>query len=590
MAKKKLHLSQNPWKILLQSTLICFVLGAVFFGIALREIERPTLSHQPLVFNEQRAFNDMVTLSKKFPDRLPWHKNRLLAANWIKNSLIKSGYKPKEMVFSEVIDGKNYTDLTNVYAIKKGTTFPDEIIAVAAHFDTTDTTKEGAMDDASGVGVVLELARVFSKIETKRTLLFLLTDSEEFGAFWGATNFAQSFKDKDKIIALANFDFVGPHDQVAILTLCDGLKQGYTPLWLREMALDSLRSIKRVKVVDFTHFVEMIERAMLIPPADHGAFLAAGIPSFNWVGQTNDFSGQMANIHHTLEDRAEIMKPQSFKDYGQAAERLLYSLDELAKVPEDHKNSSYLKITPQLYLDGWGVTILHILSFIPFILFSIMKFKPIYINRRKPIIKSSLKNEVKKMAFLLGSLLSGYAFLRLMPALKIITEYEVFPATQKSIILDHPNIFAISLVILITLIVYFLLNKVFTEKDDLIKNFEVRHAVNGLFLTIVIIFGFIGNSYLTFLLLLPPAYFWTLLNPPVSTKQRIKNFFLILGGTSTFIILIIALSTIFHIGVSYWYIFLSTAYGLISVYSAVTFFMALTVMIRLLRGFVFTKV
>ena len=173
--------------------------------------------------------------------------------------------------FSEVIAGKRYTDLENVFAIKRGTKHPDEIIAVAAHYDITDTTVEGAMDDGSGIGIVLELARVFSKEPTDRTLLFLATDSEEFGAFLGRSLFAKDFADAQKIVAVANFDFVAPEKQTKILTLCDGLKNGYTPLWLRELALDSLRSVTQgtqTEILDMTGPLEFIERALQIPPAE----------------------------------------------------------------------------------------------------------------------------------------------------------------------------------------------------------------------------------------------------------------------------------------------------------------------------------
>src|SRR5262249_12711898 len=160
-------------------------------------------------------------------NRVTWGQPRHEAANWLRSEFQKLGYSAQGQMFSEVIAGRQYTDLENIYAQKIGTTHPDQIIAVVAHYDITDTTVEGAMDDASGVGVVLELARVFAKEKTDRTILFLLTDSEEFGAFWGARNFVRNWPDADKIVAIANFDFLAPEKQTRILTLCDGLQQGY---------------------------------------------------------------------------------------------------------------------------------------------------------------------------------------------------------------------------------------------------------------------------------------------------------------------------------------------------------------------------
>ena len=226
-------------EILVRSSLICLLAGALIFGLCLQKIEHLPLDGTATRFDSKQAFDFMATLSKKFPDRTTWSESRKRAAVWLKEQFSQMGYAPQGLQFSEVIAAHRYTGLENVYAIKRGTKHPDEIVAVAAHYDITDTTVEGAMDDASGVGVVLELARVFADAPTDRTLLFLVTDSEEFGAFWGAHSFAKDFADARKIVAVANFDFVAPEKQTKILTLCDGLKNGYTPLWLRELALDS---------------------------------------------------------------------------------------------------------------------------------------------------------------------------------------------------------------------------------------------------------------------------------------------------------------------------------------------------------------
>jgi hypothetical protein len=68
--------------------------------------------------------------------------------------------------------------------------------------------------------------------------------------------------------------------------------------------------------------------------------------------------------------------------------------------------------------------------------------------------------------------------------------------------------------------------------------------------------------------------------------DRALNLLLLAGGAITFATMTAAMSTVFHVGVTYWYLFLSTAYGLFSAYAVVLFFMALSVMIRLFRAYV----
>jgi acetylornithine deacetylase/succinyl-diaminopimelate desuccinylase-like protein len=176
----------------------------------LQRIEPLPLNLSPPQFDASNAHQKMIHLSKKFSNRVTWGESRKKAANWIKDEFQGLGYTPKSLGFSEVIAGTQYNQLENIYVEKRGSQHPNEIVVAMAHYDITDTTKEGAMDDASGVGVVLELARVFSKVNSDRTLIFLLTDSEEFGAFWGARAFANSYERADQIVAALNFDFISP--------------------------------------------------------------------------------------------------------------------------------------------------------------------------------------------------------------------------------------------------------------------------------------------------------------------------------------------------------------------------------------------
>lgn len=585
---KKLTLSTlTSWQVLVRSSLICSLLATLIFGLSFRRIEPLPVSNQPLKFQAQSAYNFTHTLSKRFPDRVTWSENRVKAGEWLKKELSKMGYTPKSLRFSEVIAGKQYNDLENIYVEKRGTGHPNEIVVAMAHYDITDTTHEGAMDDGSGVGTVLELARIFAQEPTDRTLLFLLTDSEEFGAFWGATSFAQSYEKVDQIVAAENFDFISPEKQTRILTLCDGLKSGFTPLWLREIALNSLRSLGTVGVKDMDGFEEFAERAMQIPPADHGAFLAAGIPAFNWVGQTDHFAHVMTHYHHTNYDVMEAMQVESFDSYGKGAERVIRSIDALPRIPADYKEMSYWKISSQYYLAGWGVTLIHILAFIPFLAYSLTKFGRAFSQKRpKGQVLEVIQNEAKVVGILLGSLLLGYVVMILLPALKVITQYEIFPATQKSVVLYRPDFLAIFLVLSAIFGVYWIFRKTFSEPSDTLGQIEIRHALHAVFLAIVIFLAFLKNSYLAVLLLLPPAYLWTALRSKRRTEDRILNTLLLLGGAITFVAIAVIMTTVFNVGVLYWYIFLSAAYGLISAYTVILFFMALTIMIRLFKSFV----
>jgi hypothetical protein len=333
-----------------------------------------------------------------------------------------------------------------------------------------------------------------------------------------------------------------------------------------------------------SNFLEFAERAIQIPPSDHGPLLAAGIPAFNWVGQTDNFAHIMAHYHHTNFDVAEALQTESFDTYGKAAERLVRSIDALNAIPADFRNSSYWKISSHLYIEGWAALLLHMLAFIPFLAYSVTKFGTVLARTPRAKIVAIFGNEVKGMAILFGSMLLGYALMLILPSLHVIPQYETFPATQKSILLYNPDFIALFLVIGAVVGVYQIFKRVFAHPADSQDSFEIRHAFHAAFLALMILIGFPKNSYLVVLLLVPPAYFWTMIRNRRRREDRIPNLLLLIGGSITFVVFSFVLSTLFHIGVVYWYIFLAATYGLISAYSVVMFFMALTVMIRLLRS------
>ncbi len=584
--RKEILASLSPWKTLIRTSLICGLLASILFALNLGRIEPLPLNLSPPQFDAARAHHTMFSLAKKFPNRVTWGENRKKSAIWLKDEFRKLGYTPQSLQFSEVIAGTQYNQLENIYVEKKGSRHPNEIIVAMAHYDITDTTIEGAMDDGSGVGVVLELARQFSRVDSDRTMIFLLTDSEEFGAFWGARAFARSFEKSDQIIAALNFDFISPGKLTRILTLCDGLKTGYTPLWFREIALNSIRSLGQVEAKDMDGIEEFVERAMQIPPADHGAFLEAGIPALNWVGQPANFSYVMAHYHHTPADVAEALEPRSFQIVGQAAERVIRSIDQLPKIPSDWRNSSYWKISEHYYLPGWTVTLLHILAFLPFLAFSTVKFAQSARVRSKQRISAVVQSELKQIGILFTSMLSGYGLMLVLPALHLITQYETFPATQKSLILYQPNLWVMFSVVSAVALVYGTFKHFTSTRIDAAFYPRIRHTVLTAFLALIIFLAFLKNSYLGTLLLLPPAYLWMAIDSKHNHEGRAVNSLLIFGGAVTFIAIAVILNTVFHVGVFYWYLFLSATYGLISPYAVLLFLMSITVMFRLFRSFV----
>ncbi|WP_426512069.1 M20/M25/M40 family metallo-hydrolase [Dactylosporangium sp. McL0621] len=133
--------------------------------------------------------------------------------------------------------------VTNVVATLRGTVAPDRIHVVSGHYDSriTDVMNftadaPGADDDASGVAVVLELARVFATRPVESTIVFAAFAGEEQGLF-GSTYMAAQFKAAGaKVAAMFSNDIIGasqawdgtPPDPRAVRLFVEGVPTSET--------------------------------------------------------------------------------------------------------------------------------------------------------------------------------------------------------------------------------------------------------------------------------------------------------------------------------------------------------------------------
>ncbi|HEY4551789.1 MAG TPA: M28 family peptidase [Bacillaceae bacterium] len=122
----------------------------------------------------------------------------------------------------------------NVIAVKEPTNkkkATDQIIVVGAHHDSV-AGSPGANDDASGVGVTLELARVMSNMPTDTELRFVTFGAEELGLL-GSYAYVDSLTEdeRERIVGMFQLDMVGSRDagELVMFTV-DGQKNTVTDL------------------------------------------------------------------------------------------------------------------------------------------------------------------------------------------------------------------------------------------------------------------------------------------------------------------------------------------------------------------------
>jgi Peptidase family M28 len=156
--------------------------------------------------NIERWINDLASFHTRHT------KSRFIdeAANWLKGEL--------EKVSETNVTFHNYTEsgykLKNVICQKTGSS--DNVILVCAHYDSrmenledAESRAPGADDNASGVAVVLEIARLISKLTLEKSIQLVFFSGEEQG-LWGSKHYAKHLKDNNvNLHRLINLDMVG---------------------------------------------------------------------------------------------------------------------------------------------------------------------------------------------------------------------------------------------------------------------------------------------------------------------------------------------------------------------------------------------
>ncbi|MGH8230916.1 MAG: M28 family peptidase, partial [Steroidobacteraceae bacterium] len=159
------------------------------------------------------GFGTRSTISAQDPDAIAAGRGVGAAREWIRSQLLQyskdcggcldvqtDGYtqSPAERVPQPTV-------ITDVYAVLKGTdpVAAQRIVLVTGHYDSRNTDvldvahdAPGANDDASGVAVSLECARVLSKLRFPASIIFLTVAGEEQGLY-GSAHFAQMAREQN---------------------------------------------------------------------------------------------------------------------------------------------------------------------------------------------------------------------------------------------------------------------------------------------------------------------------------------------------------------------------------------------------------
>lgn len=191
---------------LYRAALLPIPLALVIAAFSLGSRPRPLVSTlAPDAFEAPRAFAEMNTLAREYPDRRPGSAGDDALAAHVAHDLEGLGGTAgggftvhTRRLSAQTIDGPR--TLVTVIAQRPGATNASPIVIVA-HRDAATT---GARAELSGTAALIELARVFAARETQRTIV-LVSTSGGSGGDGGASGFAaQAQSPPDAAIVLGD--------------------------------------------------------------------------------------------------------------------------------------------------------------------------------------------------------------------------------------------------------------------------------------------------------------------------------------------------------------------------------------------------
>ena len=205
---------------------------------------------------------------------------------------------------------KNYVT-QNLIGYVRGVSRPDSFLVVTAHYDHLGRMGKkayfpGANDNASGVALMLELARYYTQNPSKYSMVFIAFGAEEIGLL-GSKYFVQNpLFPLENIRFLLNLDLVGTGGDGATVVNGSIFEEEFSRLQ---------------KINEEHNYLSKLNKRGLAANSDHYFFTESGVPSF--------FLYTLGGIkaYHDIYDKSETLPLTRFQELYQLLLRFMDSFE-----------------------------------------------------------------------------------------------------------------------------------------------------------------------------------------------------------------------------------------------------------------------
>ena len=282
-----------------------------------------------------------------------------LSLEQLKEDALTRNFRPiplKGLKMSAKLSNKlSFSVSHNVGGIKVGSKSPDEYILMMAHWDHlgkreshshgNDQIYNGAVDNATGVAGILELANSFKNETLDRSLLFLAVTAEESGLL-GSQYFGEYPPiDLSNIVAGYNFDGVLPTGKTK-----DVVVVGYGASELEDILQEELTKFNMYITPDPAPEKGFFYRS------DHISFAKKGVPVLYADGGVDKYDGgieagsKIANeytqyhYHQPSDEYKESWDLSGFKEHLDITRNMVFRLATSREWPEWYEGNEFKAI------------------------------------------------------------------------------------------------------------------------------------------------------------------------------------------------------------------------------------------------------
>jgi Zn-dependent M28 family amino/carboxypeptidase len=265
----------------------------------------------------------------------------------------RRGFKPVPMDATLSLDLKSTIaekSSRNVVGLLPGSTHPDEAVLYMAHWDhlgkhdgeAGDNIYNGAVDNATGVAGILEVAEAFAHQQPKpeRSLLFVAVTLEESGLLGSQYYVAHPAVPLDKTVAVFNIDAMGVYGRTRDITVV-GMGSSQLEDLLKPVAAAQGRTLHAESHPEAGGYFR----------SDHFNFAKAGVPALYIDGGEDLVDGGKAAGEAASKDYNDNRYHKPGDEYDAATWKLDGTMQDLAVVHDIGRTLAGSRQWPNWY-DG----------------------------------------------------------------------------------------------------------------------------------------------------------------------------------------------------------------------------------------------